>query len=67
MLLAGDRILLAKFQDDLQYLAHSLNQVASELSTKVETEKKTTIITSRGIEPIVKYELLIGYWNKLII
>jgi hypothetical protein len=39
MLFADDQVLLAKFEDDLQYSVHNLNKTASEFSMEINAEK----------------------------
>jgi hypothetical protein len=51
MLFADDQVLLAKFEDDLQYSVHNLNKIVSEFSMEIHTEK-TRVMAFRGMEPI---------------
>jgi hypothetical protein len=39
VLFANDQVLMAKYEDDLQYLTHNLNKTASEFSMEINTEK----------------------------
>jgi hypothetical protein len=51
MLFAGDQVLLARSEDNLQYSVHNLNKVASEVSMEINAEE-TRGILFRGMEPI---------------
>jgi hypothetical protein len=51
MLFADDQVLLAKYEDDLQYSVHNLNNIASEFSMEINAEK-TRVMVFRGMEPI---------------
>jgi hypothetical protein len=51
MLFADDQVLLAKSEDDLQYSVHNLNNIASEVSMEINSEK-TRVMAFRGTEPI---------------
>jgi hypothetical protein len=51
MLFADDQVLLAKYEDDLQYSVHNLNTITSEVSMEINAEK-TRVMAFRRMEPI---------------
>jgi hypothetical protein len=43
MLFADDQVLLAKYEDYLQYSVHNLNKIASKFSMEINAEKTTVM------------------------
>jgi hypothetical protein len=61
MLFADDQVFSAKFEDDLQYLVHNLNKIASEFSMEINAEKTRVMVLEGWNQLEVRYALIIRH------
>jgi hypothetical protein len=55
MLFAHDQILLTKYEDDLQYSVHNLNNTVEEFSTEINTGKTKLLFSEERKQSEARY------------